>query len=313
MGSFLNILKLIELSFKTRQKYDLLVKNSLALTLLWFIILIAPMIPYSQSIPGLSVYADFATKGFIISFRTFLVVLLPLIFGFLYMGSDEFEEKYSYRPLKFNDFIEGLQLLSKQHDLKSPELFFIIFAAFGKGMILILNWIIIYILIVLGMVVEIWDHFITKNIKDEFFEIVHFEDEEEIISQLLGLISDDPNVYKTTEYQSVPFLQKPLLLFGKIFLGDLVWVKSKDIDILLMRSGIGAIGSMAKLRRFYKELIGVLFSKGIMCKFPTAIEIEAHVKDIEVDYEPLYLEENVPIEDIKWIRIKELMGKIDRS
>ena len=40
MGSFLSLLKLIELSFKTRQKYDLLVKHSLALSLFWFLILI---------------------------------------------------------------------------------------------------------------------------------------------------------------------------------------------------------------------------------------------------------------------------------
>ena len=66
MGSFLNLLKLIELSFKTRQKYDLLVNHSLALSLFWFLILVAPMVPYSQSIPVLAEYSEYATKGFFI-------------------------------------------------------------------------------------------------------------------------------------------------------------------------------------------------------------------------------------------------------
>ncbi|MFQ5976007.1 MAG: hypothetical protein ACE5J5_06820 [Candidatus Hydrothermarchaeales archaeon] len=308
MGSFLNLLKLIELSFKTRQKYDLLVKNSLALSLFWFLTLFAPVIPYSNKIPGLSEYAEYATREvLIISFRSILIVFLPLVLGFLYLASDEFEERYAYRPIKTNDFVEGLQMFSKRYDLKSKELLNLFMLALGKGVILIFNWIIIYFLIILGMVSEIWGHLISKDIKDEFFEIVHFRDEAMIIENTIRLIDAESKVYKTKDPHSVPLLHRPLLFFGKLFLGDITLITSKQMDVLLTSSGIGAIGSMEKLRNFYTKLIDLLLLQGTMTKFPLSIEIESNVKEGSVEYAPLYREENVPIEDIKWIRIKELL------
>lgn len=316
MGSFLNLLKLIELSFKTRQKYDLLVKHSLALSLFWFLILIAPMIPYSQSIPVLAEYSEYATRGFFIfSLRSIMIVLLPLVFGMLYLASDEFEWRNAYRPIKTNDFVEGLQILSTKHDLKSKELLNICMVAIGKGIILIFNWIIIYFLIVLGVVVELWDHLVTKDAKDEFFELVHYEDEDSFTQEIRKLIKAETDVHKTREYQDVPLLQRSMLYFGKLFLGDITLITSKDIDVLIARSGVGGIGRLKELRKFYKNLLEVLLLHGIMCKFPLAIEIERRAQEGGVGYEPLYREENVPIGDIKWIRIKELLdyGKVGRK
>lgn len=316
MGSFLNLLKLVELSFKTRQKYDLLVKHSLALSLFWFLILVAPMIPYSQSIPVLAEYSEYATKGFMfVSVRSILIVFLPLVFGMLYLASDEFEGRYAYRPIKTNDFVEGLQMLSKEYDLKSMELLNVCMVAIGKGIILIFNWIIIYFLIVLGVLVELWYHLVTKDLKDEFFELVHYEDEAAFTEEVRGLIGGESSVHKTGEYQSVPLMQKPLLYFGKLFLGDITLITSGHIDVLITRSGVGATGRLKELRSYYKDLIEVLLLSSIMCKFPLAIEIEARAREGGVDYGPLYTEENVPIEDIKWIRIKELLdyGKLKKE
>lgn len=316
MGSFLNLLKLIELSFKTRQKYDLLVKHSLTLSLFWFLILIAPMVPYSQSIPVLAEYSEYATRGFFIfSLRSIMIVLLPLVFGMLYLASDEFEGRNAYRPIKTNDFIEGLQILSNKHDLASKELLNICMVAIGKGVILIFNWIIIYFLIVLGVVVELWSHFVTKDAKDEFFELLHYKDEDNFTNEVRGLVKSETDVHKTGEYQDVPLLQKPLLYLGKIFLGDITLITSENIDVLITRSGVGGIGRLKELRKFYKNLIEVLLLDGILCKFPLAIEMESKAREGSIGYELLYREENVPIEDIKWIRIKELLdyGKIKKE
>ncbi len=308
MDSFLNLLKLIELSFKTRKRYDLLVRNSLALSLFWFLTLFAPMVPYSTKVPGLREYAEYATRGvLIVSFQSILIVFLPLVLGFLYLASDEFEEKYAYRPIKTNDFVEGLQMFSKRYDLKSKELLNLFMVAMGKGIILIFNWIIIYFLIILGMVSEIYGHLISKDIKDEFFEIVHFKDEDFIIEKTRKMIDTESRVYKTRDPHSVPLLHRPLFFFGKLFLGDIVLITSRHMDVLLTSSGIGAIGSMEKLRNFYTELIELLLLHGTMSKFPLAIEMESQIMEKGVDYTPLYREENVPIEDIKWIRIKELL------
>ncbi len=308
MDSFLNLLKLIELSFKTRKRYDLLVRNSLALSLFWFLTFFAPVIPYSRKIPGLREYAEYATRGvLIISFRSILIVFLPLVLGFLYLASDEFEERYAYRPIKTNDFVEGFQMFSKKYDLKSKELLNILLVAMGKGVILIFNWVIIYFLIILGMASEIWGHLISKDIKDEFFEIVHFRDEALIIENTRRMINSESRIYKTRDPHSVPLLHRPLLFFGKLFLGDITLITSKHIDVLITSSGIGAIGSMEKLRKFYTKLIDLLLLNGVMCKFPLAIEIEARAKEGSIEYAPLYREENVPIADIKWIRIKELL------
>lgn len=316
MGSFLNLLKLIELSFKTRQKYDMLVKHSLALSLFWFLIIIAPMVPYSQSIPILAEYSAYATKGFLFfSLRSVMVVFLPLVFGMLYLASDEFERRNAYRPIKTNDFVEGLQILSEKHDLKSRELLNICMVAIGKGIILILNWVVIYFLIILGVVVELWDHLVTKDPKDEFFELVHYEDENKFTEEVRKLIKSESEVHKTSEYHDVPLLQKPLLYFGKLLLGDITLVTSRTIDVLVASSGVGGIGRLKEVRKFYKNLIEVLLLEGIMCKFPLAIEIESKVKKGGISYEMLYEEENLPIEDIKWIRIKELLdyGKVRKD
>jgi len=307
-ASFINLIKMIELSFKTRKKYDLLVKNSLALSLFWFLTLIVPMIPYGSSIPGLREYGRYATTGvFLLSFRSILLILLPLLFGLLYLASDEFEERYCYRALRPNDFVEGFQILSKKFDLRSKELLHLCLVAVGKGLLLIINWIVIYALIILGVFIEIWNHLLAKETKDEFFEIVHFEDDSRITECAKGLIGEDSNVYRTTQYKSVPLLLVPLLYFGKLFLGDMTFIASKDIDVLVTKSGIGATGYMGKVRSFYRDLIDVLLLEGIMCKFPLAIEIEASAKEGNVEYAPLYKEENVPIQDIKWIRIKDLL------
>jgi len=316
MGSFLNLLKLIELSFKTRQKYDLLVKHSLALSLLWFLILIAPMVPYSQSIPVLAEYSQYATRGFFIfSLRSIMMVFLPLVFGLLYLASDEFEGRNAYRPIKANDFVEGLQILSNKHDLMSKDLLNICMVAIGKGVILIFNWIIIYFLIVLGVVVELWSHLVTKDAKDDFFELLHYKDEESFTEEVRGLIKSETDVRRTSEYSDVPLLQKPLLYFGKLFLGDITLITSRNIDVLITKSGVGGIGRLKELRKFYKNLIEVLLLDGVLCKFPLAIEMEAKIRDGNINYESLYREENVPIEDIKWIRIKELLdyGKIKKD
>ena len=307
-ASLINLIKMIELSFKTRKKYDLLVKNSLALSLFWFLTLIVPMMPYGESIPGLREYARYATTGvFLLSFRSILLIFLPLVFGILYMASDEFEERYCYRALKTNDFVEGLQMVSKKFDLKSKELLNLCLVAIGKGVLLIINWVVIYTLMFMGAFIEIWNHLLAKEAKDEFFEIVHFEDENWVTDRAKGLIEGDAHVYRTTRYKSVPLLLIPLLYFGKLFLGDMTFITSKDVDVLVTKSGIGATGYMGKVRTFYKELIDVLLLEGIMCKFPLAIEIEASAKEGNVEYAPLYKEENVPIQDIKWIRIKDLL------
>ncbi len=306
--SFENSIKLIGLSFKTRREYDLLVKYSLAISAFWFLVLIAPSVPYANKLPIIMQYAEYSKTGFFIfSIRTLLLFLVPLIFGFFYLASDEFLEKNKHNAIRAEDYFSGLRILSQKYDLKSRELIFLSFAALGKGLGLVLNWIIIYTFIVISVVSEFIRSLLTDKKRSSFFELWRFQDKNEIINKI-GDSVGETSIYDTVDYTAAPLLLRPLLLFGKIFFGEFSIIHSKNVDIMITDSGIGATGSLRETRDFYKKLVDYAFQSGTLCKHPTSIEIESEATE-PIPYERILEDHEIPIEDLKWIRLKELLKK----